>query len=139
MKNKKKAVILPALFLLLAGCNGNKTSQSVNSSVVETPSEQIVSEKPKSSKLSTSGKTDTAGKTSASSSASQKVLWNKSARELRNLHFEGFYIPYVDIGKNYTTDWNDASSKLMTYRSIIGEKFDATKRTGFKATYLAEG
>ena len=145
MRNKKKFVFLPALFLLLSGCKGGGLSQTNSQSVKETPSEQVVSEKPKASKTSTGSKNDTsrAGSasisTSTSTSTEQKTLWNKEAKERRKKYFDGFYIPYVNIGKSYYVEWKDSSSKSSTYRTITGDEFDATKMDGFKTTYTEAG
>lgn len=140
MRDKKKFVFFPALFMLLAGCGGGtKTSSSVQPSLSDKPSEQEINQTPHETPSSGSAKTDTSGTGSTSKSETQKALWDKGTQNRRKLHFDGFLIPYVDIGKGYDTEWNDGTSKATTYRSITGDKFDGTKIAGFKTTYLAEG
>lgn len=50
-------------------------------------------------------------------------------------YFDGYIIPYVNIG-NYDAD---STSKSSTYLSISGSEFDASKMNGFKTTYLDDG
>lgn len=97
-------------------------------------------EKPTESPTTAGGNSDTSGTESGftggtSTSTATKTLWKKSVASRMEKYFDGYIIPYVNIG-NYDAD---STSKSSTYLSISGFEFDASKMNGFKTTYLDDG
>ncbi len=149
MKKSKKFAFLSLLSLLLSGCNAAGNA-SAGSSTVKQPSEAITepsevptvapTEKPQESPTTASDTSGTeSGSTgSASASTSTQTLWKKSVASRMEKYFDGYIIPYVNIG-NYDAEWVDNTTKSSTYLSISGSEFDASKRDGFKTIYLDDG
>ena len=149
MKKTKKFAFLSLFSLLLAGCNSKGSAPSTG----KQPSEAITepreaptvapTEKPAESPTTAGGNSDTSGTESGSTggtstSTATQTLWKKSVASRMEKYFDGYIIPYVNIG-NYDAEWIDNTSKSSTYLSILGSEFDASKMDGFKTTYLDDG
>lgn len=149
MKKTKKFAFLSLFSLLLTGCNSTG-SASTGLSTGKQPSEAITepsetptvtpTEKPTESPTTAGGNSDTSGTESGSTgktstSTATQTLWKKSVASRMEKYFDGYIIPYVNIG-NYDAD---STSKSSTYLSISGSEFDASKMNGFKTTYLDDG
>ena len=149
MKKTKKFAFLSLFSLLLAGCNSKGSAPSTG----KQPSEAITepreaptvapTEKPTESPTTAGGNSDTSGTESGSTggtstSTATQTLWKKSVASRMEKYFDGYIIPYVNIG-NYDAEWIDNTSKSSTYLSILGSEFDASKMDGFKTTYLDDG
>ena len=152
MKKTKKFAFLSLFSLLLTGCNSTG-SASTGPSTGKQPSEAITepreaptvapTEKPTESPTTAGGNSDTSGTESGSTggtstSTATQTLWKKSVASRMEKYFDGYIIPYVNIG-NYDAEWIDNTSKSSTYLSILGSEFDASKMDGFKTTYLDDG
>ncbi|MDY3209341.1 MAG: hypothetical protein SOX24_02710 [Candidatus Enterosoma sp.] len=140
MKKTKKFAFLSLFSLLLTGCNSTG-SASTGPSTGKQPSEAITepreaptvapTEKPTESSTTAGGNSDTSGTESGSTggtstSTATQTLWKKSVASRMEKYFDGYIIPYVNIG-NYDAEWIDNTLKSSTYLSILGSEFDASK------------